>query len=1036
MHRFSPIVVSPFARLCGARACRAGLRCVASLLLAICAACASAAAQEYNFKNLSVADGLAQSQVYAICQDRRGNIWFGTRGGGLSRYDGVTFTTFAEEDGLANSFVRSILEDRAGNIWIGTDRGVSRYDGRRFVTLAAREGLGDLPVNAIVQDSSGIIWFGSEQGLLARYDGRTFRCYMRSDGVPGSKIYALFVDRSGSIWCGTENGAAMLERSGERFRHLPFGLGKASSVITGFAQDRAGSCWLSTYGGGVLRYDGGSFAQLTVDSGLSNNTVLTVAADRGGRIWLGTAGGGVCRYDGGGFTIFTETEGLCNNVITSILHDTDGNLWFGSSGGGVSRYDGERFIRFTERQGKLGNWIYTIHQDRRGAIWFGSSFGGATRYDGKLYTRYSEKDGFTAGKVKCIHEDDDGVLWFGTVGKGLYRYDGASFRQVALKDGLRAAFINAITRDRSGSLWLACADAGVVRYRPDAADAKDRFLYFGRDVGMGSIRVYAIFADDDGTIWAGTDGLGLYRITQAPASDSFSIRRFTIADGLTSNTIRSIVRDGRGNLLLGTGGGGIAIFDGRSFRSIKKGNGLSSNNIYSLLLDGSGRIWIGSEKGIDRVEVDSLYAIRSMKHYGEAEGILGVETTQNGAMLDAAGNIWFGTIHGAVLYKPREDNPNAVPPKTHLTGIRLFFNTIESTEYVDSLSAWYPIPVGLSLPYDQNHLSFDFVGISQRNPEGVRYQWKLDGFDSDWSPPTAESRAVYSNLPPGEYTFSVRSYNEDGVADPTPASFSFTITPPFWGTWWFQTLAVAGAIALITGSFLAWVGKIRRESERERRELEMRKNIVELEGKSLRLAMNPHFIFNALNSIQSFIADNNPQVARRYLTKFARLMRSILQNSREEMVLVADEVAMLEGYLELERLNAPHPFEFAIIVDPAIDPDAVAIPTMLIQPLVENAVLHGLRRKEVGGRIDITMTLEGPLLRCSVADNGIGRRCAGELAAASPKEHASTALAVIEERLAIMSHQLGIAARTETHDRYNDDGTPMGTEVVVVVPVV
>jgi ligand-binding sensor domain-containing protein/signal transduction histidine kinase len=994
-----------------------------ALMLAASAACA----QEYNFRNLSVADGLAQSQVYAICQDTRGEIWFGTRGGGISRFDGMTFTTISEENGLANNYVRAILEDRAGTIWIGTDRGAVRYDGRRFTHLGAREGLTDLPIFAIAQDSSGAIWFTSEGGFLARYSAGHVRRFDRDDGLPAGRCQSLFVDHGGRVWVGMDDGAAIFD--GARFTRLAFER-SVHTLVTAIGEDRSGIYWLATYGNGVARYDGHAFTWLNAGNGLSNNTVLALYIAPGGELWIGTAGGGVDRYDGRGVGVFTETEGLCNNVIASIMRDSDGDLWFGSSGGGVSRYDGARFIHFTERQGKLGNWIYAIHQDRSGGIWFGNSSGGATRYDGTYYARHSAADGFTSGKVKCIFEDRAGTLWFGTVGEGLFSYDGHAFKMVA---GLRAAFINAITQDGRGDLWLGCADAGVVRFSPGASDPHDRFRYVTRDAGLGYVRVYDILADGD-DLWAATDGAGLFHIVARADSERIAIDRITMSNGLTSNSLRTIARDRRGALLLGTAGGGIDIVRDGNVRSIRRAQGISSNNIYSLVVDSAGAIWIGTEKGIDRAVIDAEYNVRSIKHYGKGEGIRGVETTQNAACVDNAGNVWFGTIQGAVRYDPREDRPNNVPPMTHITGIRLFFDKIETTPYADSLTSWYPIPASLTLPYDQNSLSFDFVGISQRNPQGVRYRWKLDGFDRDWSPISTERRAVYSNLGPGSYTLMVRSFNEDGVADPRPAAFSFTIGPPFWGTWWFQALAIIAAIGAIGGSVMAWVAKIRRENARERMELEMRKNIVELEQKSLRLAMNPHFIFNALNSIGAFIAANNPTVARRYLSKFARLMRLILQNSREELVPLADEVAMLTGYLDLECLNAPRPFEYEVSIDRAIDPEAIAIPTMLIQPLVENAVLHGLRGKGENGKIVITLSLDGALVRCSVADNGIGRERARALAGPPRKEHASTAMAVIDERLAIMRRQLGHDARFAINDLRDAAGEPCGTEAVIHLP--
>ncbi|MEP7219751.1 MAG: two-component regulator propeller domain-containing protein, partial [Bacteroidota bacterium] len=782
-------------------------------------------------------------------------------------------------------------------------------------------------------------------------------------------IRSLFVDRNGNVWVGTESGIAVYEQG--KFRSYTSANGLPHASISGVTQDPAGIYWIATYGGGILRFDGITFTSYTVRDGLSNNTVLTIAADETGTIWAGTGGGGVNRLRDGVITVFSETEGLCNNVIVSILKDSDGDLWFGSSGGGVSRLDGERFVHFTEKQGKLGNWIYAIYQDDDGSIWFGNSFGGVTRYDGKIYTRYSEKDNFTAGKVKCIVQDRKKRLWFGTVGNGAFVYEHGIFRHLDAVDGMRGAFVNAITEDAAGDIWFACSDAGIIRYRePGIGDTARRFLYLGKIAGLGWMRVYDIFSGDNNEIWAGTDGSGLLRVRDA-TGPSPAVTIYTTHDGLSSNTIRTIARDSSGNLLFGTGGGGLIVRDGSGFRIIRKQQGISSNNIYSLVVDRDRRIWLGTEKGIDRIMMDGG-RVSGVKHYGKAEGITGVETTQNATCLDREGNIWFGTIQGAIRYDPRQERPDSNPPKTHIKEIRLFFDDISTTHFVDSLAPWYPIPVGLILPYNQNHLSFDFVGIGQRNPEAVCYQWKMDGLEREWSPRSAEHTAVYSNLPPGSYTFTVRSYNEDGVGG-APEEFHFTIRPPFWGTWWFTTLAVLVTTGGIIGVFIWRLRAVRLKGERERHDIEMRRDIVELQQKSLRLSMNPHFIFNALNSIQAFITDSNPAVARRYLSRFARLMRLILENSRETNVSLAREIDMLTSYLELERLNLNNSFEYSIEISPEIDPDELALPPMLVQPFVENAVIHGVRRRGGGGIISIAVAEVEGLLRVSIADNGIGR---------------------------------------------------------------
>ncbi|HVZ41583.1 MAG TPA: two-component regulator propeller domain-containing protein [Candidatus Kapabacteria bacterium] len=1005
----------------------------AVMLLAIAA---GLRAQEYDFHNLSVGDGLAQSQVFAICQDRRGSMWFATRGGGVSCYDGASFVTYETEDGLANNYVRAIVEDDAGTLWFGTDDGLCRYDGRRWATVKLPGSASHSLVNALASAPGGVLWIGTEEGVL-RYDGHAFSAFTRRDGLPGESIRALALDSRSRLWVGTDRGAAV--QDGGHFTALGRAQGVPACPIASIASDRRGAVWLATFGCGLCRVDDHGAQLFTVREGLTSNTVSAVLVARNGSVWIGTSGGGALCYNGAGFRAFSETEGLASNMIVSLAEDSEGNIWLGSSGGGVSRYGGGAIVRFTQRQGYLGNWVYAIDQDRSGAVWFGHSAGGAVRYDGTYYTRYGQADGFTSAKVKCIHHDASGAIWFGTVGDGLYAFADGHFTSMASR-GLRSRFINAIDEDSRGRLWLATADAGVICYSPGAPDPAAASRSVGRLHGLPITRIndIAVFGD---TIWAATEGGGVARIT-LDARDSVAVRTFGAADGITSTSVRSVARDRAGTLLFGTAGGGISIYSGGRFRGVTKASDrIPSNNIYAIVVDSAGAVWIGTEKGIARIGFDASYHVRGLRQFGRPEGVVGIEIAQNAAMTDRAGRVWFGTIAGAVRYDPGADHANTNPPRTHIREARLFSRPIASTPFADSVAAWYHLPVGLELPYDQNSISFDFVGISLHNPERVQYQWKLEGLESEWSPRTSQTTAVYSHLPSGTYTFRVRSFNEDGLADSVGASFHFVVRPPFWRAWWF--IAACG-IAIAVGLWAAvqsWAQRVRREAERERREAEHRRQEIELRGKivelrqqALRLTMNPHFIFNALNSIQGIVTGGDVAEAKRTIARFGRLMRALIENARTEEVTIEKECEMLRNYIELEKIASQASFEYEIAIAPDIDPAATAIPSMLVQPLVENAIVHGLRDLDRPGRVSVSFQRANGLIRCLVCDNGVGRERAAWSGAVRHPDHTASALAVIEERLEIIAQQRGVAAGISIADLTDASGAASGTCVTLCMP--
>jgi len=390
----------------------------------------------------------------SILEDREGYLWFGTQGGGVSRYeargpDGEQFVTFTTEDGLANSNVHSLLEDREGYLWFGTmGGGVSRYDGVQFATFTTEEGLGDNGVMSLLEDREGHLWAGSHEGVCW-YDGTRFTPL---EDLTGKWVWSMVEDRKGDLWFGT-------------------------------------------WGEGVSRYearradgadgpDGKEFATFTTEEGLAGNRVLSILEDREGHLWFGTHRG-VVRYDGEGFVTFTTQEGLADNRVHSILEDREGHLWLGT-GGGASRYDGKEFVTFTTEDGLVDNNVVCILEDREGHLWFGTEGGGVSRYDGKEFVTFTTEDGLPHNAVTSILEDREGNVWFGTYGGGVSRYDGLVFQRLSRKDGLVLDTVQQILQDRSGDIWIA-TEGGVTRYRPHHTPPGIRITDVIADQRYGSV---------------------------------------------------------------------------------------------------------------------------------------------------------------------------------------------------------------------------------------------------------------------------------------------------------------------------------------------------------------------------------------------------------------------------------------------------------------------------------------------------------------------------------------------------------------------
>lgn len=522
------------------------------------------------FSTYNTDNGLALDPVTCGFKDNLGNLWFGTNGGGVSRYDGKSFTNFTIAQGLAYSSVISIIQDKNGDLWFATSGGgVSRYDGKIFTSYTTEQGLANNQVYSIMEDDSGNIWFGTIGGGVSRYDGKKFTNFNKEQGLADDFVLSIIQDKTGNIWFGTSMGY-ISRYDGKSFTNFTKTLGLARNIWC-IKEDKKGNIWFGTGGGGVSCYNGKTFTNFNAAQGLADNKVKSITEDSAGNLWFGTIGGGVSRYDGKSFTNFTTAQGLANNIVYSITEDNSGNIWFGTFGAGVSRYDGKSFTNFTVAQGLENNNVKCIKEDKTGNLWFGTDGGGVSRYDGKSFTNFTDKQGLALNNVWSIEEDKTGSLWFGTDRGGVSRFDGKSFITLTDKQGLLNKIVLCIKRDKLGNLWFGYEEGGVSRY-----DGKT-FTNFTDEPSILNNSVWSIIEDRSGNIWFGTDGGGATRY------DGKSFTNFTTKQGLTSNSVWSIAEDSMGNLWFGTEGGGVCRYDGKSFMNFTTIDGLADNVITQVV---------------------------------------------------------------------------------------------------------------------------------------------------------------------------------------------------------------------------------------------------------------------------------------------------------------------------------------------------------------------------------------------------------------------------------------------------------------------
>lgn len=1006
------------------------------LLWAIVLGTTSVFGQAASFRNFSVDDGVAQSQVYALLQDHQGNIWMGTRGGGISKFDGKEFEHISQRNGLVNNYIHKIKQGSDLRIWIATNNGVSAYDGEKFTNYSLPTGKGNLTVYDLAIQKNGTIWLGTNLGVYAIENDQLVE-KNKPFGMEPNNVNAIFIDSKNRMWLGTGKGMHRAIQNKGNWKRSFMGdtYRQMKNAITCIEEDKRGNIWFGTYGDGMFCHNNRITYRIDLQRELYKSSVFDILFDDDGSCWIATLRKGIVQYDPltKNFTFYGQYQGLSNNHVRSILQDNTKTLWFGTSGGGVCQFSGSEFSHFTKESGLGGNFVYSIYRDKSDRLWVGTGMNGVSLLENNQFKQFNSSNGFASIKVKALAEDRNGNMYLGTEGKGVFRYKNGRFSVIA---GTEKQYIRQMALHPDGTIWAATSGAGLLQISPSENRVKTRFNY--ANARLLQSRLTSLFIDEFGRIWYGAESYGL-GIIDPKTKQTW---RFKKKDGLPANAIRSIAADEKGNVWVGTAGGGLACFQSgknpKVIRQLGLEDGLSSANVYLIVSGNDNSLIVGTESGLDEVIFNKNDSISKIKHYAKSDGFRGVETCQNAVFKDSDGKMWFGTINGLTCYNPEKASENTIPPMISIADVHLFYESISKTKYKSFLGAWNEISP-ISLPYDQNHLSFIFKGINHRNPDGVEYSWRLEGSEEEWSPWSKEQRIVYSNMNSGDYNFLLRARNEDGYITAKHLNLPIQIETPFWRKTWFYILISLLVILFISGLFRWQSNRIRKKAQAAQEQAELAKNLVELEQKALRLQMNPHFIFNALNSIQGLIGTPNEKEARYYLAKFSRLMRQILDNSRATTITLEEEKATLENYLLIEQFCNGNRFDYNIEMELETEPNYVQLPPMLIQPFVENSIKHGFKfhgeNAEKRGNLTIRFTETENAVLCEVTDNGIGREEAKRMALDRMESgHVSAGLNVTQERLDLLSEDADKYA-VEIIDLMDENNLGSGTKVKISIPL-
>lgn len=979
-------------------------------------------AQAYNFQKLSIQEGLPQSQAYAILFDSTQHAWIGTQGGGLCRYNGFEFDYYTKNDSLISNRIFTLKEIR-NEIWVGQKGGVSVFN---VQGLFVRNYQFENP-SIIVQDIvlfMDDIYVATDFGLFLVENAALIE---QSSNVTlkGLSINSFFVSEN-NLWCCTNQGLLNFR---DPLRKINAAKGLSNDQIN-CAVELNGNWILGTYGDGINIYNPRS-GELNKNptQELKNKVILTLYVDSNKDLWIGTLNNGLYLFSQKDGTLknYQTSNGLSNNHVKCIASDYWENVWIGTSGGGVSIFQNSPFVAYYTSSGLNANYVYAVLNTKKNDIWVATEGTGVVRINDTSAVTFDEEYGFSSAKVKALFEDANGDIWIGTEGSGLgvfSQYDGKdtiySFSSVK---GMTSEWVRCFAQDgKNGPIYIGTGGGGVMKVQ--------KTWEFPLSIEFKNVRPKNIDFPArinsldfiEGQLWftSSENNYGYYSSDKLKLLASESSFRNCVGQ----YNKRWLGSADNGILQLTLEGDSIADQDW-----ISVDHGLSSNNIYQLILNGFD-LWVGTEKGLDRVRLDSNYAIQSIEHFGKEEGFEGVETNINAGYLDSYGNLWFGSVNGLYLYQGGEVNyQQRKSPVLSLNDFSIFYESIEKTDYAEYFENGKMLK-NLVLPYDMNHIGFSFQAIHYTYAKNIKYRWKLSGADPDWTPPSNITTATYSNLPPGKYTFQVKASIDDNWEDDKAIELKFQIDDPYYDKFWFKAgyYFLIGLVLLVIVLVIRY--RIRRKNKMIREKFELEKNLIELEQKALRLQMNPHFIFNVLTSIHNLIILNDSDKARYALSKFSKLMRRVLENSREKFISIDDEIETLENYVQLEKLTANLDVELDLQIDENIDAAEALLPPLMIQPFVENAIIHGLKDIDRPGIIKVGFKLINEhLLECFVEDNGRGRISAAEINSQREDYHKSTALEVTQERLANLNKDVAFVP-FEIIDLKTDEGKPCGTKVI------
>lgn len=959
--------------------------------------------QEYSYKNYSIPEGLPQSQITCLFQDSKGFIWVGTKGG-AARFDGYEFENFTVNEGLTANFISHISEDNQGNICILTPLGINFYDGEKIISFQVDDSikLGETSTN-IAHDSAGNIWIANSS---LKYNFIRFRYGIYTDAtliykaLAGLNVQQLLFDKKDNQLLITTRRSGVYLIQGDKIRKFSDKNSKNPFLV----QNKQGETYLfdNQY---IYSIKNRKLYEILKSENISSKRILDF--DKDGIIYFKKNTNILSEFNGKETLDFLKEF----NRITVILVDNENNLWIGTDSG-LYRLLSRAFRNFTPEMG-TPEYTWSILEDRKGNIWFASYGYGLGCYDGTRITQntdYLKVTGVSTSFYTGSIVDSNGDLQFSS-SDGVIKYDGTNFSKI---DEIHRTVLD-IFEDTLNNKVLYSVTWGSDLIIKNADNTFDKIV---KKPGNKTGYIKSIGQDKFGRYWIGNEyGLSII--------DGNNIIDYPNEENQYSAGAISIFRDNHGNMWLGTTRG-LYFYDYEEFRRV--GKEFFNSFVVSFMDIDSNNLVIGCSNGMGIFDLGAFYSSgeERTKWYDKTTGFMGIECIRNGMFKDSKGNIWIAASNQVVKLDPSKLNKqNTLEPQTYIKNISTLDDEMRWKNLV-SISHTQKDTI-FEFPYYTKDLRFNFHAISHTVPERVRYQYQLEGYDKGWSEITPERYATYTNLPPGDYQFQVKACNNDGIWNSEPTATKFSIIPAFWQTTGFFVGSNLLFLLIVLSLILYYIRK-KRKKEKQKEEIE--KQLTELQLKTIKNQVEPHFTFNVINSLGSVIYKEKKEVAYDYLTKFSRLIRTTLETSDQISRSLKEEIDFVKNYLELQKFRFKDKFDYEIRVHDDINTEMKVL-KMIIQTHVENAVKHGLMHREKDGKIMISITRDTDAVLLEIKDNGIGRQRAKEL----NKDSTHKGLKIIDQFYFLINKFNKSKITQEIIDLCDKEGRPAGTKVIVKIPL-